>query len=69
MPRIAGANSEFTMSSQRACGYRWSDDVVCSSTGVHVCWRSSPEHRSHICVCEAIELRTAAGEPITVIAS
>ena len=69
MPRITSANSEFSTSIQRACGYRWSDDVVCSSTGVHVCWRTSPEHRSHICTCEAIELRTAAGDPIEVAAS
>ena len=42
-----------------ACGYRWTAGPTCSSGDEHVCWRTTPEHRTHLCTCEAIRLRVA----------
>lgn len=39
-----------------ACGYRWPGSTLYTASGDHRCWRTSPEHRSHLCTCGAIEL-------------
>jgi hypothetical protein len=45
------------------CPHRWAarTDESCTASviGEHVCRRTSPEHRSHHCVCEAVLLPTA----------
>ena len=45
------------------CAYRWaaSSDKPCTASviGEHVCSRTSPEHRSHHCVCGAVVLPAA----------
>lgn len=42
-----------------ACGYQWSDHRTCDSGSAHVCSRIRADHRSHLCSCQAVELRTA----------
>ena len=58
MPRGNSGLGEAAQQVARICGHRWTDDVTCTGgNGEHVCWRSTPEHRTHLCTCEAIELR------------
>jgi hypothetical protein len=60
MLRINGGVGDGNRPVARICGHRWTDEVGCTDAGEHVCWRTSREHRSHICTCEAIELRSGA---------
>jgi hypothetical protein len=53
------ARVNFSSLTQRTCGYRWYDEQPCADAESHECWRASPEHHSHMCTCEAIELRTS----------
>jgi len=41
------------------CGYQWTDHRTCDSGSAHVCSRTRADHRSHLCSCQAVELRTA----------
>jgi hypothetical protein len=58
MPGIDHPIGQSPTRSARVCGRRWTDATQCTSGGEHVCWRTSPEHRSHICTCEAVELQS-----------
>ncbi|MFB9186487.1 hypothetical protein ACFFX1_50910 [Dactylosporangium sucinum] len=39
------------------CGQRWTDTRTCQAGPEHRCTRASPDHRSHICACHAVQLR------------
>ena len=41
------------------CGYEWTDDRACDTGSAHVCSRIRADHRSHLCSCQAVEMRTA----------
>ena len=41
------------------CGYEWTDHRACDAGSAHVCSRIRADHRSHLCSCQAVELRTA----------
>jgi hypothetical protein len=59
----AGADSYDSVTpapAMSACGYRWTAGMTCDAGPEHSCARTSPDHRSHMCRCEAVELRTAA---------
>jgi hypothetical protein len=47
------------------CGHRWADETACRSGTEHSCARTSPDHRSHLCTCEAVELRTATHKRVS----
>ena len=64
MARNTSGLGDATYQAARVCGYTWIDEIPCTETGEHMCWRTSPEHRSHICTCEAIDLRPAVASPI-----
>ena len=51
------------------CGYRWTGAVPCEAGADHECWRTSSEHRSHLCTCEAVELLTARAPQSTTAAT
>ena len=40
-----------------ACGHRWASPTVCDSGVEHICTRTSPHHRSHMCACLAVDFR------------
>jgi hypothetical protein len=42
-----------------ACGYQWTNDKACDPGTEHLCSRIRADHRSHLCSCQAVELRTA----------
>ena len=46
------------------CGHRWVGLRACDLGPEHGCSRTSPEHRSHLCTCQAVELRTATHLPL-----
>jgi hypothetical protein len=64
MSRSANGWGDPTHQAARVCGYRWTDEIPCTTEGEHMCWRTSPEHRTHICTCEAIDLRPTVDAPI-----
>jgi hypothetical protein len=41
------------------CGYQWTNDTACGVRSAHTCSRIRMDHRSHLCSCQAVELRTA----------
>lgn len=47
-----------------ACTYRWTDAVSCRSGSEHRCSRVSQDHRTHLCACDAVQLRTAIHSPV-----
>ena len=55
---IAGAPA-----SELVCGYRWAGLTVCDAGTAHTCTRVSSEHRSHLCGCGGVELRTTTHLP------
>ena len=54
---------------QRACGHRWTGSTPCTNGPAHVCWRTGPEHRTHICICEAVQIRPTSSVPFASFAS
>jgi hypothetical protein len=58
MPRGTNGLGDTAQPVSHICRYRWTDDVNCTGGENHVCWRTTPDHRTHLCTCEAIELRT-----------
>jgi hypothetical protein len=64
MSRRASGLGDPTHQAARVCGYTWIDEIPCTASGEHMCWRTSPEHRTHICTCEAIDLRPAVDSHI-----
>ena len=42
-----------------SCGYEWTDQRACDAGSAHVCSRIRADHRSHLCSCQAVEMRTA----------
>ena len=56
MSRRASGFGDPTHQAARVCGYTWIDEIPCTANGEHMCWRTSPEHRTHLCTCEAIDL-------------
>jgi hypothetical protein len=40
-----------------ACGHRWTGPAVCDTGVEHMCTRTSPHHRSHMCACLAVDFR------------
>ena len=57
-PREPGA------AARGGCGYRWTNGTPCHTGSHHPCARTSPDHRTHMCPCEALELRTATHVPL-----
>lgn len=47
-----------------SCGHNWIGSTACASGSAHLCSRTSPDHRSHLCSCQAVELRTATHLPL-----
>ena len=51
-----------TASDQGVCGHRWTGPTMCDSGVEHICTRTSPHHRSHMCACAAVAFgRSSSG--------
>ena len=56
MPRTA-TSAQSSETTCQPCRYSWSDETDCIADAEHVCWRSSPGHRTYLCTCGSIQVR------------